>query len=177
MWRQDPLGLNGKVKNLIVDSTIMLPRRYYAPSNTRQLKSVFYPFTFLLVLTLLMLSSTFNKLKSGILPHGASLLPRFLFPENQVYNREDVEDGCFKGHLLLRASLFIYSCVIISQRAFGQVAKHVLQGPSAALQAPGFHRGRQGNAVLINLTSVTRPLLAYLGIQASTCYVDSFRNH
>ena len=48
-----------------------------------------------------------------------------------------------------------------------QVAKHVLQGPSAALQAPGFHRGRQGNAVLINLTSVTRSLLAYLAVQVT----------
>lgn len=67
-------------------------------------------FTFHL-LALLMLSRTFNKLKSGILPHGASLLPRFLFPENQVYDREDVEDGCFQGHLLLRASLFI--CLFI----------------------------------------------------------------
>ncbi|KJA14472.1 hypothetical protein HYPSUDRAFT_200946 [Hypholoma sublateritium FD-334 SS-4] len=65
---------------------------------------------------------TFDQLKTGVLPCGASLLPRFLFPEKQVYNSEDVEDGCFRGHLLLR------------------VAKHVLQGPSAALQAPGFHR-------------------------------------
>lgn len=60
----------------------------------------------------------------------------------------------------------------LPQRALRQVAKHVLQGPSAALQAPGFHRGRQGNAVLINLTSVTRPLLAYLGVQASPRPVD-----
>ena len=57
---------------------------------------------------------------------------------------------------------------------FGQVAKHILQGPSAALQTPGFHRGRKGVAVLINLTSVTRPLLAYLGIQAWAHLIVSF---
>ncbi len=54
------------------------------------------------------------------------------------------------------------------------MAKHVLQGPSAALQSPGFHRGRKGVAVLINLTSVTRPLLAYLGVQVRTQPLRSF---
>lgn len=60
---------------------------------------------------------------------------------------------------------------IISQSSFGKVAKHVLQGPSAALQGPGFHRGRKGVAVLIDLSSVTRPLLAYLGIQACSHHI------
>lgn len=54
------------------------------------------------------------------------------------------------------------------------MAKHVLQGPSAALQSPGFHRGRKGVAVLINLTSVTRPLLAYLGVQVRTHFIGPF---
>ncbi|KJA25616.1 hypothetical protein HYPSUDRAFT_199737 [Hypholoma sublateritium FD-334 SS-4] len=52
---------------------------------------------------------TFNQLKTGLLPCGASLLPRFLFPENQVYNPEDVEDGCFRGHLLLRTHFALTS--------------------------------------------------------------------
>ena len=99
------------------------------------------------------------------MPSSASLLPRFLFPENQAYNPEDIEDGCFRGHLLLRVSLLNYDFELDAS-FFGQVAKHILQGPSAALQSPGFHRGRKGVAVLINMTSVTRPLLAYLGIQA-----------
>ncbi|KJA20595.1 hypothetical protein HYPSUDRAFT_203728 [Hypholoma sublateritium FD-334 SS-4] len=52
---------------------------------------------------------TFNQLKTGLLPCGASLLPRFLFPENQVYNSEDVEEGCFRGHLLLRTHFSLTS--------------------------------------------------------------------
>ena len=60
-----------------------------------------------------------------------------------------------------------------SESVFGQVAKHILQGPSAALQTPGFHCGRKGVAVLINLTSVTRPLLAYLGVQVCARLIAS----
>lgn len=38
------------------------------------------------------------------------------------------------------------------------------------MQGPGYHRGRKGVAVLLNLNSVTRPLLAYLGIQVRKRY-------
>lgn len=110
-WNRDDLGWNAKVKKLIVDSITMLLRYCYAPLNMQLLKSALfsnainaYPY---------FITRTFNKLKNGLLPHGASLLPRFLFPENQVYDSEDVEDGCFRGHLLLRVSLnlVIRNCI------------------------------------------------------------------
>ncbi len=56
---------------------------------------------------------TFNKLKSGLLPCSASLLPRFLFPEDQVYNPKDIEEGCFRGHLMLRASFDLFEMYFI----------------------------------------------------------------
>lgn len=49
---------------------------------------------------------TYNQLKNGVLAYKASCLPRFLYPEGQVYNQEDIEDGCFRGHLLLRVCRF-----------------------------------------------------------------------
>ncbi|KAJ7830566.1 hypothetical protein B0H14DRAFT_3464708 [Mycena olivaceomarginata] len=48
--------------------------------------------------------------------------------ENHPYNKDDIEEKLLEGPLPIAA------------------AKQIYQGPSAALQEPGFHRGRAGNA-------------------------------
>lgn len=109
---------------------------------------------------------TYNDIKSGTKACTATTLPRFLFPANQEYDPEDVEQGVFRGHLLLRVSFppMLTRCLSDTFLII-QVAKHVLQGPTAALEGPGFHRGQQGVAALLNTSSVTPELIAYLAIQ------------
>jgi hypothetical protein len=46
-----------------------------------------------------------------------------------------------------------------------KVAKHIFQGPSAALEAAGYHRGKQGIASLIHITSMDPHLIAYIAVQ------------
>ena len=45
------------------------------------------------------------------------------------------------------------------------MAKHLFQGPSTAVEQPGAHRGKQGNASLSGLTSMTPHTIAYVAIQ------------
>ncbi|KAG5649657.1 hypothetical protein H0H81_002663 [Sphagnurus paluster] len=89
----------------------------------------------------------FEKLANGTLTATADQLPRYLYPDGHVYNAEDPgEKVCF-GHVGFR------------------VAKHVLQGPSAALQPAGFRRGKSGNAEIYGIKSVTPCLVAYIVCQ------------
>ncbi|KJA15204.1 hypothetical protein HYPSUDRAFT_396288 [Hypholoma sublateritium FD-334 SS-4] len=46
------------------------------------------------------------------------------------------------------------------------VAKHILRGPSSALERPGYKRGKRGNASLMGLKSVNPYIIAYVAVQA-----------
>ena len=46
-----------------------------------------------------------------------------------------------------------------------KVAKHIFQGPSAALEAAGYHRGKQGIAALIHITLMNPHLIGYIAVQ------------
>lgn len=48
-----------------------------------------------------------------------------------------------------------------------QAAKHILQGPTSALEGPGTHRGKQGNAAICGITTLTPHLIAYVATQVS----------
>ncbi|KAF9472387.1 hypothetical protein BDN70DRAFT_938233 [Pholiota conissans] len=90
---------------------------------------------------------TYNQIKAGKLPVTATLLPRFLFPDRSVYDPTDIAKDLLTGHVMLRA------------------AKHIFQGPSSALEEPGAHRGKQGNAALSGITSMTPYTIAYVAMQ------------
>ncbi|KAJ7793948.1 hypothetical protein B0H14DRAFT_2622324 [Mycena olivaceomarginata] len=51
-----------------------------------------------------------------------------MYPKGHMYDDLDIEDKLLEGHLPIAA------------------AKQIYQGPSAALQTPGYHRGKAGNA-------------------------------
>ncbi|KAJ7893331.1 hypothetical protein B0H14DRAFT_2559744 [Mycena olivaceomarginata] len=53
----------------------------------------------------------------------------FMYPKDHMYNDLDIEDKLLEGRLPIAA------------------VKQIYQGPSAALQTPGYHRGRAGNTV------------------------------
>ncbi|KAJ7085927.1 hypothetical protein C8R44DRAFT_991690 [Mycena epipterygia] len=73
-------------------------------------------------------AETFAKIKAGEIKINARQMPHFMYADNHPYNPDDIEDGLLEGPLPVAA------------------AKQLYQGPQAALQGPGFHRGKAGNA-------------------------------
>lgn len=53
-----------------------------------------------------------------------------------------------------------------------QSAKHIYIGETAALQGPGFKKGRPGNASIMGMTRMTPRALAYVAVQV--CYKALF---
>ncbi|KAJ7924000.1 hypothetical protein B0H13DRAFT_2315816 [Mycena leptocephala] len=67
-------------------------------------------------------AETFEKIKAGDKTFPINgMIPAFVYPSDHPYDEDDIEDKLLE-------------------------AKQIYQGPSTALQAPGFHRGRAGNA-------------------------------
>ncbi|KAI0037922.1 hypothetical protein FA95DRAFT_1613777 [Auriscalpium vulgare] len=89
----------------------------------------------------------------------AEQMPRLLYPEGHVFNPENIEGGLFRGHVLVRS------------------AKHLYQGPSSALQGPGYKKGRAGIAKLIGMTKMTPHALAYVIVQARFSISDAQEWH
>ncbi|RDB15950.1 hypothetical protein Hypma_003609, partial [Hypsizygus marmoreus] len=54
-----------------------------------------------------------------------------------------------------------------------RVAKHIFQGPSTALQRPGYHRGKRGNASIIGLKAMTPHTIAYVALQTRFALTSS----
>ena len=69
---------------------------------------------------------------------------------------------------MIRVFVVIFSSYFSDN--FLQVAKHLFQGPSTALEQPGAHCGKQGNASLCGLTLMTPHTIAYVAIQV--CHND-----
>ncbi|KJA15738.1 hypothetical protein HYPSUDRAFT_207595 [Hypholoma sublateritium FD-334 SS-4] len=112
-------------------------RGFCHPATASLLCPVMYPDT----------PETYNAILSGRLPVTTTMLPRFLFPDDHVYDPDDISKDLLRGHVMYRA------------------AKHIFQGPSAALQGPGSHRGKQGNASICGITTMTPRTIAYVATQ------------
>ncbi|KAJ6506492.1 hypothetical protein C8R45DRAFT_508297 [Mycena sanguinolenta] len=94
---------------------------------------------------------TLQEIVEGKKVLTGSQLPGFIFPLDQVFPVgtdledpvwEDVLRNALKGEVLLRA------------------AKAIFMGPSADLEADGYHKGRPGNASIIGLDTFTRRVIA-----------------
>ncbi|KAF7424883.1 hypothetical protein PC9H_010194 [Pleurotus ostreatus] len=92
-------------------------------------------------------NETFKAYEDGALIVSPKDLPRFLYPHDQAYNPEDLFEGVFRGHLLIRA------------------AKCILIGRSCAVSRPGFSTRRRGNAALAGITTVNPRIIAYIVVQ------------
>ncbi|KAJ7624002.1 hypothetical protein B0H17DRAFT_1151423 [Mycena rosella] len=90
---------------------------------------------------------TFTLIRTGQLVVLGTELPYFMFRDGYVFNPDDLEDGLLEGHTLFA------------------VAKHIHQGPSAALKPAGYTRGKAGNAALNGVTFLTGRDVAYLACQ------------
>ncbi|KAF8960114.1 hypothetical protein BDZ97DRAFT_1922369 [Flammula alnicola] len=82
---------------------------------------------------------TYASIRAHTLPVTAAMLPCFLFPEGHILDQDDM---------------------------LKDVAKLIFQGPSTALANPGAHRGKQGNAAICGLSSMTPHTIAYIVMQA-----------
>ncbi|RDB18121.1 hypothetical protein Hypma_000639 [Hypsizygus marmoreus] len=126
------------VEPAIIHASTKSDRGWAHPVTARLLCPLEYPAT----------RATYDMIEAGAIIITAKNYPRFLYPDDRVYDPKDVETGLLMGHVMLR------------------VAKHILQGPSASLERPGFHRGKRGNASIMGVTSVTPRIIAYLAVQA-----------
>ncbi|KAJ7802937.1 hypothetical protein B0H14DRAFT_2890217 [Mycena olivaceomarginata] len=88
-----------------------------------------------------------KRIRSGEINVLGTELPYFMYRYGYIYNAADMEDGLLEGPTLYA------------------VAKHIYQGPSAALKAPGFNRGKAGNAALNGVTSLNGHDIAYVACQ------------
>ncbi|KAJ7695933.1 hypothetical protein B0H17DRAFT_1131127 [Mycena rosella] len=76
-----------------------------------------------------------------------TLLPAFLYAHSQDYDKNDLETGLLEGHIIRRG------------------VKHIYQGPGAALDGPGVHQGKAGNAAINRMTALTGRDIAYITCQ------------
>lgn len=115
---------------------------------------------------LTMFFRTNEQLTMGVKTSRSSQLPRYLFPDNQEYT--PTLDGVLTGHLMLRVRAPLL--VVLYTYIGCKVAKHLFMGPSAALEGPGYHRGRGGNAAINGMTRMTPRSIAYVAVQV--CFVS-----
>ncbi|KAF7371411.1 hypothetical protein MSAN_00777800 [Mycena sanguinolenta] len=104
------------------------------------------------------LDETYEKIKAGDKLFSTNgKIPAFLYPKDHIYNEHDIEDKVLEGPLPIAA------------------AKQIYQGPSAALQAPGYHRGRAGNAARNGQDALGARDVAYVCTQLY-CSLSSLSN-
>ncbi|EPQ54114.1 hypothetical protein GLOTRDRAFT_26664, partial [Gloeophyllum trabeum ATCC 11539] len=80
--------------------------------------------------------------------------PRFLYPDGREYDKNNLEDGLFGGHVMIRC------------------AKHLLVGPASALRPTGYKKGRAGNAKVMGVNSITPRIIAYIAVQVGFALSD-----
>jgi hypothetical protein len=83
------------------DFTIPSPQRSYVQSSIRKHLSLsFLLYSFVLLLRFQ--PRTIQAIRDGTLPVTAQLLPRFLFPEDHVYDPNDISLNVLRGHVMIR---------------------------------------------------------------------------
>ncbi|KAJ7118069.1 hypothetical protein C8R44DRAFT_738026 [Mycena epipterygia] len=92
--------------------------------------------------------ATYEAIVNGDITVTGNNFPRFLYPDDWVYEQHHLMDQIFEGHLLPR------------------VAKCILQGPATALKVAGAHRGNRGNAARIGARVINARLMGYFAFQA-----------
>lgn len=93
------------------DFTIPSPQRSYVRSNIR--KQLRMSSFFNLVLSPTQISTrTIQAIRAGTLPVTAQLLPSFLFPDNHVYDPDDISLNVLRGHVMIRVLFVIYITLI-----------------------------------------------------------------
>jgi hypothetical protein len=86
-----------------------------------------------------------------------------MYRDGMVVDPEDMDEGLLESHVMFAVSSplarnYMLTCV-------SQTSRHIYQGPTAALQEPGFTRGKAGNAALNGISALTDRDVAYVACQ------------
>ena len=54
-----------------------------------------------------LLPRTIEAIRAGTLPVTAQLLPTFLFPDDHVYDSNDISANVLRGHVMIRVYLIL----------------------------------------------------------------------
>jgi hypothetical protein len=87
-----------------------------------------------------------------------------MYRDGMVVDPEDLDEGLLESHVMYAVS-GLQIRVFRSLLSAIQTAKHIYQGPSAALEAAGFTRGKAGNAALNGVLALDERDIAYVGCQ------------
>ncbi|KAJ7923123.1 hypothetical protein B0H13DRAFT_1865229 [Mycena leptocephala] len=112
-------------------------RGFFNPTAARLLCPVKYPAT----------EATFADIRNGIKKVYGNEIPYFMYRDGMVVDPEDMDEGLLESHVMFATS------------------RHIYQGPTAALQEPGFTRGKAGNAALNGISALTDCDVAYVACQ------------
>ncbi|KZT30275.1 hypothetical protein NEOLEDRAFT_1055026, partial [Neolentinus lepideus HHB14362 ss-1] len=116
--------------------------------------------------------ASFNaNVKTGRESVTAMQLPRFLYPEGHEYREDDIEEGLFHGHLMIRVRPFVL-LLSLTQLEPSQSAKHLFVGPGSSLKGPGYKKGRAGVAKIIGMNKITPRAIAYVACQVRFALSD-----
>jgi hypothetical protein len=86
---------NDRGFNHPITAALLCPVKY---PKTPQFVFVFYSCVLLLKLQL----RTIQAIRAGTLPVTAQLLPSFLFPEDHIYDPNDISLNVLRGHIMIR---------------------------------------------------------------------------
>ncbi|KAJ7893910.1 hypothetical protein B0H14DRAFT_3662021 [Mycena olivaceomarginata] len=90
---------------------------------------------------------TYTAIRDGTIEVLGTDFPYFMYRDGMVVDPEDLDEGLLESHVMYAT------------------AKHIYQGPSAALEAAGFTRGKAGNAALNGVLALDERDIAYVGCQ------------
>ena len=104
-----PMLSKAKVKNdrgfyHPITAALLCPVKY---PKTPAFVLIFYSCVFLLKFQL----RTILAIRAGTLPVTAQLLPRFLFPDDHVYDPNDVSLNVLRGHIMIRVFVIFISLI------------------------------------------------------------------
>jgi len=87
------------------DFTIPSPQRSSVPSNIPRCLGSYFLSLYMCCTQLLL--RTIEAIRTGTLPVTAQLLPTFLFPDDHVYDSNDISANVLRGHVMIRVYLIL----------------------------------------------------------------------
>jgi hypothetical protein len=115
-----PMLSKAKVKNdrgfnHPITAALLCPVKY---PKTPQFVSIFYSRVLLLNFQL----RTIQAIRAGTLPVTAQLLPSFLFPNDHVYDPNDISHNVLRGHIMIRVFVIFITLLLKLQLLLGRKA-------------------------------------------------------
>jgi hypothetical protein len=98
-----------------ITAALLCPLKY---PKTPQFVSIFYSRVLLLNFQL----RTIEAIRAGTLPVTAQLLPSFLFPDDHVYDPNNISLNVLRGHIMIRVFVIFITLLLKLQLLLGRKA-------------------------------------------------------